>query len=132
MAAALLTPSLHGELDMLSLNGSMEDAISMLQSYAQKRSAAKRCLVTLTSILQSPYTQRTEEENAGPALDPSFARPRQHAFLLDFATEQNGQALNNAGWLLNADDPQNAAVFGHFSDTWLTQPPMDSFNSLGI
>jgi len=131
MAAALMTPSLHGQFDMISLNGSMEDAISLLQFYAQRRSAAKRCLITLTVILQSQYHQHSQAQDTSLSLDSSSTgsvqQPQQH-----FAEERNDYGLHTLGWSLTAEEIQDAAVFGHFSDTWLTQPPMVNLDFLGM
>ena len=131
MAAALMTHSLQGRIDTSSVNQSMEEAITVLQYYAQTRSAAGRCLVTLTAILQSQFPQRNQAENTGKASETAFPGPAQSQQAQDLIVENGTQAMNGMGWAMTADDIQNAAVFGYFSDAWLTQPPMDNFDLLG-
>lgn len=111
----------------------MEDAVSMLKHYAQRRSAARRCLVTLNGILQcQPPIRRDSDPNA-VAIDPTLSEPRPSLNAPDFVVGNNDyQPSNNFGWAMTADDMQNAAVFGYFSDAWLTQAPMDNFDLLGI
>ncbi|KAH7379128.1 fungal-specific transcription factor domain-containing protein [Phaeosphaeria sp. MPI-PUGE-AT-0046c] len=133
IAAALMTHSLTGRLDMSSLHRSMEEAITMIQHYAKNKSAAKRCLVTLTGILQLQFPQSTHIENDAAAYNPAFAESEQNILSQhDLTNEANAQVFSNMGWARNGDEMQNAAVFGYFSDAWLTQPSMDHFDFLGL
>lgn len=116
-----MTETLTDRLDVASLHRSMEDAITMIQHYAQNKSAARRCLITLKGILQLHFPQRNSEVD-NVAFNPAFTGAENDQIAQqDFGS--NGQAT--MGWAMSADEMQNAAVFGYFSDAWLTQPPID-------
>jgi hypothetical protein len=128
VAAAILNGSLDSHLDSSSLMQSMQDAIDLLRSYAQTRPSAKRCLATLTSILQL--------RSAGVAAPESRVNgdhPYQHyidGVDPNTADVQNDFMGTDMSWTLPVGAENAALEF--FSDQWLLQPQLDSFSYLGI
>lgn len=132
IAAAILKRSLEGELDPPTLMQNMQDAIDLLRSYAQTRPSARRCLATLTSILQLKTTNEIDIEPENGQLQV----PEQQLPMATF----DGDDTTHGGYGVNAPfdmswtvpvGAENAA-FELLSDQWLLQPQLDSFNYLGI
>jgi hypothetical protein len=107
---------------------SMHDAIDLLKSYAQTRPSAKRCLATLTSILQL----RSAGEPVPDAVLSNHQTPQQYLDGMDLNTADTRNAYLGADMSWPMPVGAESAAFEFFSDQWLLQPQLDSFNYLGI
>jgi hypothetical protein len=135
IAAAMMKRHLDQTLNEGTTVHSMDEALDLLKYYGHTRPSARRCLATLTSILQHQA--------------PLAARPFVDSQDTSFSLTNEQQQGNNTGMCdLNANGPhgyhqtshidwtipissENAA-FEFLSDQWLMQPQLDSFNYVGI
>jgi hypothetical protein len=121
---------IYQAIDISTLSSSMEDAIVMLRHYGQTRPSARRCLSTLTSILHLQLPSNDQLDMHG--IDNSFgvSSPLQTSMQVNDYRIQKAPSQPNMNWSLPSGSED--AMFEFFSDQWLYQPHLDSFNYVGI
>ncbi|KAJ9610810.1 hypothetical protein H2200_005587 [Cladophialophora chaetospira] len=130
IAAAMLDIELHNKHESPSLNDSMQDVFTLLTDYSSQHPIARRCISTLTSIIQPRNPPAPDRPGAVTSVEQPDQPPR--PFLQTEAAHEGNHEMDFGDGIDFTIDDRHNPMFDFLTDQWLAQPQLDSFDFPGV